>query len=157
MLSHGLPKAKNQTVKVPLVDFRSVKHALQAPGARFWSYEGSFTTPPCTEGVKWSVLARPLRVSARQLQVLQAAMPFNARSTAPVGKANSAAGGDHHGAAAAALMMADDSKSATSKPASSSASRAAHLTAGVGFAALMSLVWGCDYLGLGSAMLALVV
>lgn len=34
---------------------------------RFWSYTGSVTTPPCTEGVTWIVLMTPLQMSTEQL------------------------------------------------------------------------------------------
>lgn len=42
----------------------------QPATARRWSYEGSLTTPPCTEGVRWTVYDRPIEVSARQLSAL---------------------------------------------------------------------------------------
>jgi carbonic anhydrase len=33
-----------------------------------WSYSGSLTTPPCTEGVRWEVLAEPIELSAAQIE-----------------------------------------------------------------------------------------
>nr|KAJ3412324.1 hypothetical protein HK105_002387 [Polyrhizophydium stewartii] len=157
MLSRGVPMRKNETVELPQMDFGAIKQALQAPGARFWSYEGSLTTPPCTEGVKWSVLARPLPVSARQLQVLQAAMPFNARSTAPVGKANTAAGAEH-GAAAAAMMLSDEGQGSMSLAALSAPgamAAAAAVAGGSGRAAAASVA--ASLAGIAASLLVMVM
>src|SRR5690606_3913794 len=33
-----------------------------------WSYDGSLTTPPCSEGVRWNVHSEPATISAEQLQ-----------------------------------------------------------------------------------------
>lgn len=52
---------------------------------RFYRYEGSLTTPPCTEGVHWAVMAQRLRVSAEQIAALDAAMPENNRPVQPPG------------------------------------------------------------------------
>lgn len=35
--------------------------------SEFWSYDGSLTTPPCTEGIKWSVLKSVQPISDAQL------------------------------------------------------------------------------------------
>lgn len=40
---------------------------LLPPTREYYSYSGSLTTPPCTEGVKWIVLKTPIEASAQQI------------------------------------------------------------------------------------------
>ena len=39
----------------------------------YYTYTGSLTTPPCTEGVRWFIFADPIPVSAEQLALLRRA------------------------------------------------------------------------------------
>ena len=52
---------------------------------RFYRYEGSLTTPPCSEGVHWAVFTEPLYASQQQIEALDAAMPENNRPVQPLG------------------------------------------------------------------------
>jgi len=64
--------------------------ALSAPGAidagqllpadkAYYTYMGSLTTPPCTEGVLWMVLRQPVQLSAQQIDIFARLYPMNAR------------------------------------------------------------------------------
>jgi carbonic anhydrase len=46
---------------------------------RYYTYMGSLTTPPCSEGVLWVVMQRPVSVSAAQIDVFARLYPMNAR------------------------------------------------------------------------------
>lgn len=50
----------------------------------YFTYNGSLTTPPCSEGVKWLVLAQPMTASAEQLAALQKQVEPNARTAQKV-------------------------------------------------------------------------
>lgn len=45
----------------------------------YYSYMGSLTTPPCTEGVQWLVLKTPAEISREQIAHFTALYPMNAR------------------------------------------------------------------------------
>ena len=51
----------------------------------FYRFNGSLTTPPCSEGVVWVVLKKPLELSAGQIETFRKTMGFaNNRPTQPL-------------------------------------------------------------------------
>ena len=46
---------------------------------RYYRYNGSLTTPPCSEGVRWMVMRTPLSVSRNQIQQFSSNISKNAR------------------------------------------------------------------------------
>ena len=40
--------------------------------SEYWSYPGSLTVPPCVEGIKWTVIKKPLPISDAQLNAFNA-------------------------------------------------------------------------------------
>jgi carbonic anhydrase len=49
----------------------------------FFRYQGSLTTPPCSEGVLWSVFRQPIEASAEQIRQFAEIFPVNARPVQP--------------------------------------------------------------------------
>jgi carbonic anhydrase len=49
-------------------------------------YEGSLTTPPCSETVTWTVMAQPQTVSASQIAAFATLFPYNARPIQPLNR-----------------------------------------------------------------------
>jgi len=45
----------------------------------YFTYMGSLTTPPCSEGVQWMVMKQPVPVSADQIGIFARLYPMNAR------------------------------------------------------------------------------
>lgn len=52
---------------------------LLPPDRGYYTYMGSMTTPPCSEGVLWMVMRQPVTVSPAQIEVFSRLYPMNAR------------------------------------------------------------------------------
>ena len=50
----------------------------------YYAYQGSLTTPPCSEQVRWQVLKQPLELSAEQMAAFRQLYPMNARPVQPL-------------------------------------------------------------------------
>ena len=71
-----LPKTSGATDKVT----EMVNPGGLLPADRgYWTYQGSLTTPPCTEGVRWFVFEQEMSVSRDQLRTLAALFKVNSR------------------------------------------------------------------------------
>ncbi len=49
-------------------------------------YEGSLTTPPCSETVRWTVMAAPQTISPSQVAAFSTLFPWNARPVQPLNR-----------------------------------------------------------------------
>jgi carbonic anhydrase len=58
--------------------------ALLPTNRRSYRYDGSLTTPPCSEGVKWVVMATPIQLSAEQISAFSAIIHDNNRPPQPL-------------------------------------------------------------------------
>lgn len=57
---------------------------LLPAGKSYFAYDGSLTTPPCSEGVKWHVLSEAIEVSSQQVKRFKALFDGNARPVQPL-------------------------------------------------------------------------
>jgi carbonic anhydrase len=88
LLRRGASSGALAPIFAQVPDDLNVKHPLSAafnPGEflpanrEHYRYEGSLTTPPCTEGVHWIVLKDPMTVSSDDLARYHERIHFNAR------------------------------------------------------------------------------
>jgi carbonic anhydrase len=76
MLWPHLPKIAGTTSKVS----EMVNAAGLLPADRgYWTFMGSLSTPPCTEGVRWFVFEQELSMSREQLRAFSAIFEMNTR------------------------------------------------------------------------------
>jgi carbonic anhydrase len=77
-----LPEVKE---KETLIHGVEINAADLLPADRgYYSFPGSLTTPPCTEGVSWFVLKTPTEVSSAEIMQFGALYPHNARPVQPL-------------------------------------------------------------------------
>ncbi len=76
-LWNNLPLEKNSAVTPPsaVIDLNSFLPTNRS----YYTYMGSLTTPPCSEGVLWLVMKQPVQVSQEQLNIFARLYRNNAR------------------------------------------------------------------------------
>ncbi len=78
---NNLPLEKHTSVQPPTA---TIDPASLLPASRnYYTYMGSLTTPPCTEGVLWLVMKQPVQVSQEQIQIFSRLYKNNVRPIQP--------------------------------------------------------------------------
>ena len=78
----NLPGAKNVALQPPAVTIDA--RGLLPSGHAYYTFAGSLTTPPCSEGVTWFVLKQPTSISSQQLEAFRKVYPLSARPIQPL-------------------------------------------------------------------------
>jgi carbonic anhydrase len=73
----GTPESAVSAATLNLSEFLPAQHG-------YYTFDGSLTTPPCSEHVRWFVLKSPVSASAHQVQQFAARYPHPARPVQPV-------------------------------------------------------------------------
>ena len=67
-------------VEAHLVEGAAIKAEAMLPAEqRYYTYAGSLTTPPCSEGVRWFVLTTPIALSVQQIEAFASVFELDAR------------------------------------------------------------------------------
>ncbi|TIY01178.1 MAG: carbonate dehydratase, partial [Mesorhizobium sp.] len=74
-LAAAFPATSGEETAVDEVDPNEFLPASLA----YWTYEGSLTTPPCTENVEWMVAMEPVDVDPADMERFTSLYPLNAR------------------------------------------------------------------------------
>ena len=78
----NLPRKAGQTLTV--ADLSLDLQSLLPKDRAYYDFEGSLTTPPCSEGVHWMVLREPVKVKPQSIQAFRSLYAFNARNVQPL-------------------------------------------------------------------------
>ncbi|KAG0261311.1 hypothetical protein DFQ27_003059 [Actinomortierella ambigua] len=76
-----LPSGTDTTqtkLSIESIDLPALANATNGFAHR-WTYAGSLTTPPCTEGVTWHIVKEPLQLGIEQFNALDDLQGFNSR------------------------------------------------------------------------------
>jgi len=76
-----LPKQKEKEIAAPATIDAS---ALLPADKGYYTFAGSLTKQPCSEGVRWFVLKTPMTLAASELTAFAKLYPMNARPTQPL-------------------------------------------------------------------------
>lgn len=78
----NLPKEKERQVVVAQTNIDA--STLLPKDHAYYTFQGSLTTPPCSEDVTWLVLKTPMRISDDEVARFASIYPMNARPTQPL-------------------------------------------------------------------------
>ena len=78
----NLPKEKGKESQVGTVDIDAARLLPENRG--YYTFQGSLTTPPCSEGVRWLVLKTPVKIADAQVDAFGKVYSMNARPTQPI-------------------------------------------------------------------------
>jgi carbonic anhydrase len=77
-----LPKEKDKEEAHP--DIQIDVNGILPVSRGYYTFQGSLTTPPCSENVTWFVMKQPVTVSAAEIAKFQELYRHDARPTQPV-------------------------------------------------------------------------